>query len=219
MKRVRANPGHGERLREEILAAAEALLVETGSEAALTLRAVAGRTGVSTPSVYLHFADKDALIEAVCLRAWNELERRMREATRDVGHPFMALGRCGRVYVRFALDHPVQYRVLMMRQGSGSAAEACFGYIVTAVSACVAAGVLRGDPQALALGVWSAAHGCASLLISQPSFPWPEDLDGFIDDTVRMVGFGTALASRLPRRAVSTEVVAELDALAARFTG
>lgn len=218
MKRVRANPGEGLRLREQILAAAEELLVETGREEALTLRAVAGRTGVSTPSVYLHFADKDALIEAVCLRAWDELERRMREAARGIDDPFRALGRCGRVYVRFALDHAAQYRVLMMRQGSGSAAEACFGYMVEAVSACVAAGVLRGDPQTLALGLWSAAHGCASLLISQPSFPWPEDLDAFIDDTVRMAGFGTALASRLPRHGISTEVVAELDAFAARLT-
>ncbi|WP_431901027.1 TetR/AcrR family transcriptional regulator [Nonomuraea sp. bgisy101] len=218
MKRVRANPGEGVRLREEILAAAEELLVETGREGALTLRAVAGRTGVSTPSVYLHFADKDALIEAVCLRAWDELERRMRDAARGVGDPFRALGRCGRVYVRFALDHPAQYRVLMMRQGSGSAAEACFGYMVEAVSACVAAGVLRGDPQTLALGLWSAAHGCASLVISQPSFPWPENLDAFIDDTVRMAGFGTALASRLPRHGISTEIAAELDAFAARLT-
>ncbi|MFD1939507.1 TetR/AcrR family transcriptional regulator [Nonomuraea mangrovi] len=218
MKRVRANPGEGVRLREEILAAAEELLVETGREGALTLRAVAGRTGVSTPSVYLHFADKDALIEAVCLRAWDELERRMRDAARGVGDPFRALGRCGRVYVRFALDHPAQYRVLMMRQGSGSAAEACFGYMVEAVSACVAAGVLRGDPQTLALGLWSAAHGCASLVISQPSFPWPENLDAFIDDTVRMAGFGTALASRLPRHGISAEIAAELDAFAARLT-
>ncbi|MFE3453088.1 TetR/AcrR family transcriptional regulator [Nonomuraea sp. NPDC059194] len=217
MKRVRANPGEGVRLREEILAAAEELLVETGRESALTLRAVAGRTGVSTPSVYLHFAGKEELIEAVCLRAWDELERRMRAATRGVADPFRALGRCGRVYVRFALDHPAQYRVLMMRQGSGSAAEACFGYMVEAVSACVAAGVLRGDPQTLALGLWSAAHGCASLLISQPSFPWPEGLDAFIDDTVRMAGFGTAVASRLPRHGISTEVVAELDAFAARL--
>ncbi|MFE3455180.1 TetR-like C-terminal domain-containing protein [Nonomuraea sp. NPDC059194] len=90
--------------------------------------------------------------------------------------------------------------------------------MVEAVSACVAAGVLRGDPQTLALGLWSAAHGCASLLISQPSFPWPEDLDAFIDDTVRMAGFGTAVASRLPRHGISTEVVAELDAFAARLT-
>ncbi|MBE1557276.1 TetR/AcrR family transcriptional regulator [Nonomuraea africana] len=219
MKRVRANRGQGVRLREEILAAAEALLVEVGSEEALTLRAVAGRTGVSTPSVYLHFADKDQLIEAVCLRAWDELERRMREAARGIEDPFWALGQCGRVYVRFALDHPVQYRVLMMRQGSGSAAAACFGYIVEAVSACVASGALRGDPQTLALGLWSAAHGCASLVISQPSFPWPEDLDSFIDDTVWMAGFGTAIASRLPRHGVSTEVVAALDDFAERLTG
>ncbi|MFI6326286.1 TetR/AcrR family transcriptional regulator [Nonomuraea sp. NPDC050556] len=204
-RRVRANPGQGVRLREEILCAAEALLEETGSEDALTLRAVASRAGVSTPSVYLHFADKEALVEAVCLRVWDELARLMRETTGD--DPFRAMGNCGRAYARFALGHPTQYRVLMLRpsQGTPPAAAACFGYMVDAVTRCVEAGMLRGDPVPLALSLWSAVHGCVSLLITHPGLPWPEDLDGFIDDTIRMAGLGSALMSRLPRGSVPSD--------------
>ncbi|WP_424531766.1 TetR/AcrR family transcriptional regulator [Sphaerisporangium viridialbum] len=222
--RVRARPGEGPRLREEILEAAEALLIETGTEDALTLRAVARRTGVSTPSVYMHFAGKEALVEAVCLRVWDELGRRVREQAAGAGDPFRALGRCGRAYARFALDHPVQYRLLMMRpaavKGVPPAAAACFGHMVDAVSACVEAGVMRGSPETLALGMWSAVHGLVSLLIAQPSFPWPDDLDALIDQTVRMAGFGTALVSRLPRHGVppSPELNAGLDHAAARLT-
>jgi AcrR family transcriptional regulator len=219
-RRVRARRGEGPLLREEILLAAEDLLAESGSEDALTLRAVAARAGVSTPSVYLHFADKEELVEAVCMRVWDELGRLFSENLG--GDPFLALGRCGRAYARFALDHPVQYRVLMMRPsaapGVPPAAAACFHHMVNAVSACVETRVLEGDPEELALGLWSAVHGCVSLLIAQPSFPWPRDREALIDHIVRIAGFGTALYSRLPRALPpSADLAAALDDFGARL--
>lgn len=222
-RRVRARPGEGDQLRAEILVAAEALLVEAGSDDALTLRAVARRTGVTTPSVYRHFADRDALVTAVCLRSWDGLDRRIREATDGVADPFRRLGLFGRAYARFALDHPVQYRVLLMRPArpgpAEAAANASFRHIVDAVSACVEQDVFRGDPETLALGMWSAVHGCVSLLIARPAFEWPADVDGLIDSTVRMAGFGTALTSRLPAEAIpaAAELAGELDDMAARL--
>ncbi|WP_188192286.1 TetR/AcrR family transcriptional regulator [Nonomuraea sp. SYSU D8015] len=213
-RRVRARRGEGPLLREEILRAAEDLLAESGTEDALTLRAVAERAGVTTPSVYLHFADKEALVEAVCMRVWDELGRLFSENLG--GDPLLALGRCGRAYARFALDHPVQYRVLMMRPsvapGVPPAAAACFRHMVNAVSACVETRMLEGDPEELALGLWSAVHGCVSLLIAQPSFPWPRDREALIDQIVRVAGFGTAVYSRLPRSLpASADLVAALD--------
>jgi AcrR family transcriptional regulator len=59
--RRRARKGEGELLREEILDAAEALLIEKGHPDAVSIRAVAARVGVSPPAIYLHFADKDEL--------------------------------------------------------------------------------------------------------------------------------------------------------------
>jgi AcrR family transcriptional regulator len=221
-RRVRANPGDGAKLSGELLAAAQDLLVETGSEHALTLRAVAQRAGVTTPSVYRHFADKEALLEAVCLQVWAELDQRMRHAAEQTTDPFTAMGRRATIYVRFALDHPVQYRILMMRPGAGEkAALACQEYLTDAVADCVATGVLHGDPRRLALSLWSAVHGCASLLIVHSSFPWPVDLDTVIDDAIRAAGIGTALSSRLPRRRLpaSAELAAELDTFAERLTG
>jgi AcrR family transcriptional regulator len=219
-RRVRARRGQGALLREEILCAAEDLLADAGSEDALTLRAVALRAGVSTPSVYLHFADKETLVEAVCMRVWDELGRLFGENLG--GDPFIALGACGRAYARFALEHPVQYRVLMLRPSTATgvppAAAACFGHMVNAVSACVRTGVLEGDPEQLALGLWSAVHGCVSLLIAQPAFPWPEDREALIDHIVRIAGFGTALFSRLPERLPpSADLAAELDDFGARL--
>ncbi|NED65050.1 helix-turn-helix transcriptional regulator, partial [Streptomyces sp. SID10244] len=67
-KRTRSPRGSGELLAEEIIASATALLLEEGDDAAVSIRAVAGRVGVTPPSIYLHFADKDALLDAVCAR-------------------------------------------------------------------------------------------------------------------------------------------------------
>lgn len=220
---MRANPGQGGRLREEILTVAERLLVDSGTEETLTLRAVAERAGVTTPSVYRHFASREELLEEVCLRAWDGLGSRIQDACARLTDPFIALGQCGRAYIRFALDHPVQYRVLMLRRSVTEdvppASAACFGYMVDAVTACVDNGVLRGEPRTLALALWSAMHGCASLLITQPSLPWPDDVDGFVDDTIRLVGLGAAVRTRVPGSAIprSADVAAGADAMAVRL--
>lgn len=202
-RRRRADPGHGPELRALILRSAEELLAE-GDERALTLRAVAVRAGVTTPSVYLHFRDKDALVGAVCLQVWGELERAMQASETSTPDPFQALRRCGAAYVRFAVDHPDQYRLLMMRRPPADqsapeavAARACLDHLVSATRLCTDAGVLLGDPEQLALRMWSAVHGCAALLISHPGFPWPDQLDDLAHDVSRMAGLGTGVLSRL----------------------
>ncbi|WP_223199308.1 TetR/AcrR family transcriptional regulator [Solihabitans fulvus] len=203
-RRRRARPGDGDLLREDILRVAEQLLLETGDDTTLTLRAVAARAHVTTPSVYLHFTDKQALVGAVCLRVWEGLGARMREATADVTDPYHALRRTGTAYILFGLDHPVQYRLLMMRpptpgdtRSEKAAADACFHYLVDAVRPCVDAGILEGDPAQLALQMWSAVHGCVTLQISQPDFPWPTDREALAEDVARMAGLGTGLLSRV----------------------
>lgn len=202
--RKRAARGAGDVLRTELLSAAEDLLVEAGDESALTLRAVAHRVGVTTPSVYRHFADKATLVEAVAHQGWGELGRQMDAAAAEADDAFDALRRRGVAYVRFGLDHPVHYRLLMMRPppplgspDAGVAAAAdCLQHMVDGVQAVVDVGIFAGDPRTLALGLWAAVHGVVSLLVAKPHFPWPADLDGFVDGAVRMAGLGTAAVSR-----------------------
>ncbi|WP_250286223.1 MULTISPECIES: TetR/AcrR family transcriptional regulator [unclassified Frankia] len=230
--RTRARRGEGGRLAEEILFAAEALLVETGDEQAVTVRAVARRVGVTTPSVYLHYADKAALLDAVCLKIWGDLDERLTAATVGVADPLDALRRGGMAYVRFGLDHPVQYRLLMMGRplardegcaagaagpagapASTTAARAALRQMIRAVQDCVDAGVFHGETRPLALSLWAAVHGCVSLLLSKPELDWPP-LEDFVDHTVRMAGLGTALISRVtvPGGSYSSAAIAtELD--------
>ena len=220
--RRRAPRGRGGELRGEILQAAMSLLQETGDEAAVSVRGVAQRVGVSVPSLYLHFADKQALIDAVCEQVFEALHQSMRAAAAGASDPFAALRAQGNAYVHFALDNPEHYRIVMMTCHDGrppvadtTSAGTAFGYLVDSVRACIGAGVYRGDPVELALGLWAAAHGAAALLIAKLQFSWP-DVEAFVDRTICMAGLGLAVTERVGTGSAVPlpDLVAALDALA-----
>ncbi len=118
--RRRAPRGQGAALRGEVLGAAMELLRETGAEQAVSLRAVAQRVGVSVPSIYLHFADKQALLDAVCEEVFEQLFLALKEASADAADPFDALRRQGAAYVQFAVANPEHYRIVMMGGAIGA---------------------------------------------------------------------------------------------------
>jgi AcrR family transcriptional regulator len=94
--RHRARRGEGERLRGEILDAAEQWLVETADESAVSIRAIAGRVGVTPPSIYRHFADKDSLMMAVCQSVFARLDDALELAARDTTDPLDEIMRAAR---------------------------------------------------------------------------------------------------------------------------
>ncbi|HEX9342462.1 MAG TPA: TetR/AcrR family transcriptional regulator [Actinomycetota bacterium] len=190
-RRVRARRGEGERLRDEILAAAARLLIETGDESAVSIRAVAAAVGVTPPSIYLHFGDKNELLRAVCSEQFRQLAERNEAAAASTDDPVEALRRCGRAYVAFGLENPEAYRILLMchdREGperaqpEAVANAAAFFDLVQRVQRAIDAGALGPvDPVQAALGLWATAHGLTSLLIAHPAFPWPQDRAQLID--------------------------------------
>ena len=217
--RRRAPRGRGAELRGEVLQAAMALLTETGDEAAVSVRAVAQRVGVSVPSIYLHFADKRALIDAVCEEVFEALHQRLRAAGEGATDPFSALRAQGNAYVQFARENPEHYRVVMMQAHEPTpesvdsiVAGGAFGYLVSTVQECLDVGVLEGEPVELALGLWAAAHGVAALLVAKPYFPWP-DLDAFVDRTICMAGLGLAASARLDTSLPLPELIERVDRL------
>jgi AcrR family transcriptional regulator len=187
-----------------VLHAAMDLLTETGEEEAVSLRAVATRVGVSVPSIYLHFADKQALLDAVCEEVFTALDTAMQTAAADAPNVFEGLRRQGVAYVEFAIANPEHYRIVLMRKHESEAgsyadlvmASAAFQHFVASVQDCVDAGVFQGEPDQLALRLWAAAHGLAALLVAKPYFPWPPLAD-LIDSTISMAGIGLAASSRL----------------------
>ena len=164
--------------------------METGDQASVSIRAIAKAAGVTPPSIYLHFADKEGLLLEVCNRRFAELNRRMDEAGGAHDDPVESLGARGRAYIRFALEHPEHYRVLMMTKGELIEPEEgpepmqgriAFDRHVEAVARCIESGAFRpDDPLAVAIDLWAGVHGLASLAITLPGFPWP-DMDATID--------------------------------------
>lgn len=196
--RTRARRGEGARLRDDILAAAGRLLAERGDENAVSVRMIADAVGVTPPSIYLHFPDKDALIEAVCEERFRAFDEALESAAAGAAGPLDALRARGHAYVRFALDNPEHYRVIFMTRheramtaeelldaGPEAAAGArAFAHLVGAVTAAAEAGAIVTDsPLLTALHLWASFHGLASLLISEPGFPWP-DVDVLVDSVL-----------------------------------
>jgi AcrR family transcriptional regulator len=195
--RHRARRGEGERLRGEILAAAEALLVETADESAVSIRAIADRVGVTPPSIYRHFADKDALLQAVCREVFLRLDDTLEKAASDAADPLDELMRKGHAYVDFGLAHPESYRILFMiphphkeaMPGTVDATElpgsTAFLHLQETMHRVLELGGPDGpkpDEYAMTCSVWTAVHGITSLRISIPNFPWPP-----IDEQLRLV--------------------------------
>jgi AcrR family transcriptional regulator len=206
LPRTRARRGEGERLRQEILDATERLLLETGDESAVSIRAVADAVGVTPPSIYLHFADKSELVFAVCEGHFARFEAAARDAIEGVDDPLERVYRRGRAYVRFGLDNPEHYRIMFMSRAEAVperfvdervvADSAAFSGLVGDVQACMDQGKLEGDDAFLvACGMWATVHGVTSLLIAKPHFPWPP-LDQLLDHTLVACGRGQRPAGR-----------------------
>jgi AcrR family transcriptional regulator len=156
--------------------------IHAGGAAALTLRGVGDRLGVSRTALYRHFADKQALLDEVAAEGFRMLRTALQEAWGRGGRAgFDAMGVA---YVQFALTHPSHYRVMfggvaetreVQHHADGDSTDA-FQVLVDAIVAEQAAGrVRREDPQALALYIWAMVHGVAMLaldgLLPPPTTP------------------------------------------------
>ena len=195
--RVRARRGEGERLRGEILAAAEELLVETADESAVSIRAIAERVGVTAPSIYRHFADKDTLLFHVVESVFGRLDDALETAAAGATDAFDELMRKGRAYVDYGLSHPEHYRLLFMCKddrkkdldldGPAVAGTTAFNHLCETMERVLEMAARDHpvpDAYAMTCALWSGVHGITSLRIAMPTFPWPT-IDEQLDLLVR----------------------------------
>jgi AcrR family transcriptional regulator len=196
--RRRRPPGQ---VRRGLIAAGVALARAGGPEA-VVLREAARRVGVAPNAAYRHFADRDALLTAVCLEAMRELVRRMEGEVSRVapgyGTPEGAMGRLralGVAYLEFALTEPGLFatafavpRHLEFATGeaaAGAGERTPFQLLGAALDELVAAGVLPPErrPQA-EYAIWSSVHGLAMLLSQGPLRQLPPGLQARLSELV-----------------------------------
>lgn len=177
-RRTRSPRGSGEQLRDEIVTAARKLMTEAATAEDVSIRAVASAVGVTAPSIYRHFADKQELITAVVVDVFADLDEAMLAAAEGIADPLQRLLAYGMAYVRFAVDHPDQYRLATMDpcprpDVETVLVEGAWVHFNGVVQECIDAGVFAGhDAMAVTLDLWSAAHGIAAMLIVKPHLPW-----------------------------------------------
>jgi AcrR family transcriptional regulator len=152
--------------RRAILRAAETLLGRGGPDA-LSIRELCARAGVTAPTVYHHFGDKDGLIAEAVGACFAEFDRAIAAdgARRD---PIEALRRAGARYVAYAVAHPTHYRLLFARRPDRPLPSALASYerLRRLVAAVGDAGRLAVPVEDAAQAVWAAMHGTASLAIA-----------------------------------------------------
>ncbi|HZD68434.1 MAG TPA: TetR/AcrR family transcriptional regulator [Actinomycetes bacterium] len=196
--RGRNRRGQGERLREDIIEAATRLLDELGDDQALSMRAVARAIGSAATSVYLHFADRDALVLAVLNRCHDELTRALDDAEAASDDPAAQLRARVLVLGAWAYQHPGLYKVLhesTLNQRTAMPFKQELAERTTAViQRCMDAGLAPADEAAaIALDLRTAIHGAVSMRLNQPDHSWPpleEQVERFLTKLVGIPSSG-----------------------------
>lgn len=174
--------GEGALLRAEIIDAAIRLLTQAATRDAVTLRSIAREAGIAAPSIYQHFADRDAVIDAVMSSTFEQLEASCAAANETGGRGVVRIRAIARAYVVFAAEHRAGYRALFERRTSEIRPEPpafpvgirAFQYLVDSFEQLAAEYVqdLPRDPVGDAQALWCVLHGVVTLMPATPGFPW-----------------------------------------------
>ncbi len=172
-------PYHHGNLREALVEAGVEVVRKGGPEA-LSLRELARRVGVSHAAAYRHFADRDALVDAVAERAMAGLVARVHErlATVDEQDPVTRarrrLQQIGVGYVDFALAEPGLFRLLFTAypeppEGTDPDGDDPYSLLNVALDDLVSVGYLAAEDRVGAdVTCWSVVHGFSVLSIEGP---------------------------------------------------
>jgi AcrR family transcriptional regulator len=173
-----------QKLRTLIIDAARELFVSRGVEA-VTMREIAKRIDYSATSIYLHFADKEALLRAICDTDFLALATSLKSIF-QIQNPVERMNAMGRGYAAFALTHPNHYRMMFMTERTpcdpaesslqqNNAEQDAYFQLKSVVSDVHAAGYFRQnlhDADLIAQTIWAGMHGVCALQINMSEDKW-----------------------------------------------
>jgi AcrR family transcriptional regulator len=158
-------------LREACIVAAQEVIAELGIEN-LSLRDVARKLGVSHQAPYKHYANRDQLLAEVMRRYFQQFAAFL-DARPSVEDPQQDLDALGLQYLKYAQQHPLEYRLMFSSPWPEAAMKADLNQDATHAYD-VLRKVLRrmyGETSAAserveldALYIWSTVHGLAGVL-------------------------------------------------------
>ncbi len=188
-----ASTGRAPLQREAIIASARELLCDGGLDG-LTLRRLATHLGVTAPALYGHVEDKEDLLRALAEDEFGRLETRFDAI--ETTDPVERIRALNRAYADQARENPELFRVMFLfppdlGEGAGGlpeeielpAATKVFTTAAENVIAAIDAGSIEADdPLLVALTLWSAVHGVAT--VCQLGFGLSRELEDAMVDEV-----------------------------------
>lgn len=173
-----------QKIRTNIIDAARDLFVSKGIEA-VTMREIAKRIGYSATTIYLYFADKEALLRAICDTDLLKLAATLKEVL-AIEDPVERLLTFGHTYALFSLAYPNHYRLMFMMPRPVHAPESssiiynnheqdAYFQLKTLVNEVYEAGLFKpelDDPELIAQTLWAATHGVCALHNTMANDTW-----------------------------------------------
>jgi AcrR family transcriptional regulator len=180
-----------EEIRNKILDAARELFATEGYEK-VTMRRIADAIEYSPTTIYLHFKDKDDLVQSMCHEDFARLLGALQSGPLP-DDPVERIRQLGVAYARFGLTYPNHYRFMFMTPGKftslhelSDGGQQSFKMLHLAVAGAVACGTFRAvDVDTAAQVMWAALHGVVALLITLQPEHWPHA--PAVDDLVEQV--------------------------------
>ncbi|GAA2059572.1 TetR/AcrR family transcriptional regulator [Streptomyces cheonanensis] len=180
---------HHRNLRATLLEAAERSLRENGAEQ-LSLRELAREAGVSHAAPRRHFADRQALLDALAESGFARLGAELRTARDAAGEAFgPRMHAVAVAYLRFATEDAALLEVMVAgkhRAGAERIVEAAavpFGLLHDLIRQGQEEGVLEpGDVQRTGVVLFATMQGIAALV--NGALVAPELLDGIVEAAV-----------------------------------
>ena len=171
---------HGD-LRTALIDTAIELVAERGVRN-FSMAEASRRLGVAVSAPYAHFADRDDLLAAVAVHAYEVLHAELTPEVSQAQAPAGGLAGMARGYVRFAAAHRALFEVLYeaaLDKARHPEIEAAERPVTGAFLACVQA-LSGGDSTLaddLATAIEATALGHATLLLDIGSGPGPEAVE------------------------------------------
>jgi AcrR family transcriptional regulator len=186
---MRPRPYHHGNLREALLAQAEHTVRERGTQD-LSLRELAREVGVSHAAPRRHFADRQALLDALAEAGFARLGAQLRNAVDAAGEDFEArLQATAAAYVRFATRDAALLELMFAgkhREESGTlheAADRAFSVLLELIAQGQEQGALEsGEPERVGLVLFATMQGIAALVTG--GMVADEQVDELVTDAI-----------------------------------
>jgi AcrR family transcriptional regulator len=167
---VAARPYHHGNLRSALLEQAERIVDARGAQA-LSLRELARDIGVSHAAPRRHFADRQALLDALAEDGFERLGDQLQRAIERAGASFDArLHALSQAYIAFATRHAALLELMFAGKERAEAervresADRAFAASVAVIAEAQASGELRvADPGRVAIVAFATLQGLAAM--------------------------------------------------------